>query len=329
MTLPFFQILQGSSDVTALVGQRNISLSLTDGVGLDADSVTYEIDDKDGIIAPPRTGVTITVIGGYVGRTRNFGQFIVDQVTLSGYPQKISVSAQSAGAKTAIKQKRPKSYDKEDYPTYQDIYAEVAGRSGLQLAIASEIGSIKVEYEAQTEENDLEFATRIGMNLDAHVSVKSNRLIVVKRGAGKSASGASLGGTIIRSGVNLIAYSVNVKDTPKHTKVKATYFDRQKAKREEVEATSGSEGPEFLIREPFGTKDEAERAAEAKAKDLKRIEGQANFTIEGDPFLMAESIVTAAGIRPLVDGPWRTTTVTHNWSGSDAYVNEVACEKPE
>ena len=329
MAVPFFQILQGSRDVTAIVGQRNISLSLTDGVGMDADSVTYEIDDQDGLIAPPRTGVKITIIGGYVGNTRNFGEFIVDQVTLRGYPQLIAVSAQSVGAKTEAKQKRSKSYDKTEYPTYRDIYAEIAGRAGLQLAISSEIGSASNQYEAQTEENDLEFATRIGMKLDAHVSAKNGRLIAIKRGAGESASGKSLGGKVIRGGVNLIAYSANVKDTPKHTKVKSTYFDRQKAKKESVEVSSGDEGPEFLIREPFPTKEDAQKAAEAKAKELKRIEGQADFTVVGDPFLMAEEIITVENVRPLVDGEWRATNVTHNWSGADAYVNELSCEKPE
>ena len=330
MPTPYFRIMHGSTDITGRIGINNISLTISDGVGVDADTATYEIDDRNGRIAPPKTGEEITIEGGYLeGPKRDFGTFIIDQVTLAGFPQRITVNAQSAGAKTAIKQKRRKSYSKDDYPTYGDIFSEVAGRAGLSLAMSDDLKSIKVEHEAQAEENDLEFATRIGASLDAHVSVKSKRLVVVKKGAGKSASGQDLPEFVVAKGLNLLDYSVNVKDTPKHKTVKATYNDRQKVTPGEVEVESGDEGPEFLIREPFPTKDEAERAAKAKAAELKRIEGQADFTVEGDPQVIAEQIIVCKRVRSLVNGRWRSTQVSNNWVGSSAYTTQISCEKPE
>jgi phage protein D len=331
MARPFFKITQGGNDITQKIGSRNISLSITDGVGFDSDTVSYEIDDQDGAIALPKTGVKISVTAGYRdnNNSRDFGIFIVDQVSLSGWPQKISINAQSVGAKTAVKEKKVKSYSKKDYPTYGDIYAEIASQSGLTLAISSDIKSVANEYEAQSEETPLEFGSRIGENLDAHVSGKNGRLVVVKRGAGKSASGATLPEFKIAPGVNLVDYSVSLKDTPKHKNVKAKYYDREEATRKEVTASSSSEGPDFLIREVFPTEEEAQRAADAKGKNLVRISGEASFTIVGNPFVMAEQLITVEGVRSGVDGSWRVKTVTHSFSATGAYTTSITCEVPE
>ncbi|MBC6714807.1 late control protein D [Aurantimonas sp. DM33-3] len=329
MPKPFFQIMQGETDVTARVGQGNISLTITDGVGENADTIQFTIDDQNGIIAPPETGVEIRVLAGYVDDYRDFGLFTVDSVDLKGWPQEISVTGQSVGAKTAAKEKRKASYKKDEFPTYGKVFETLAGRNSLSLTMANDLKSKALKFEAQSEESDLAFATRLGKKIGASVTVKNKNLVVVSRGAGKSASGQRLPVIYVIGDVNVKSYTVSLKDKPKHKTVKATWFDRDEAKTKELEEESFGEGPVFLLREPFPSEEDAKEAAKAKAEDLKRGIGTASFEIDGNPYAMAEADVEAYGIRSLVDGTWRAQTVTHTFSGSAAYSVTVACESPE
>ncbi|QPC87151.1 late control protein D [Mesorhizobium sp. NBSH29] len=329
MPSPFFQISAGGKDITSKLAGGQISLTIKDGVGLDADTAQIEIDDMHGVIAPPKTGVELKIIAGYVDDRVNFGTFTVDEVTLSGWPQKISISAQSAKAKSALKEGRPKSYDKEDYPTFKDVFAEIAGRHGLTLSISPEIGSQELEYEAQAEEDDISFLTRIGKKLDASISIKEDRLIAAKKGTGTSVSGQPLPFIVVRRGHNLLTYSVSRKDKPKHKKVKATWYNRKKAKREEVTANASADGPDFLIRAPAQSKAEAQKQANSKANELKRAEAKASFSVEGNPHARAEAHVIASNIRSMVDGVWRSVTVTHNWTSGGPYTTSIECELPK
>jgi uncharacterized protein len=328
MSMPAFKISVGGVDVGSRTAGGGISLAITDGVGVNSDTAEISIDDQDGSVAVPSTGVEMSISGGYEGQMRDFGIFVVDQVSLEGYPQRINISAQSAGAKTALKQRRTKAYKQQDYPTYQKIFSEIAGRNGLKLSISSEIGSKSVEYEGQAEEDDSAFLTRLGAKLDAAVSIKNKRLIAVKRGKGQSAGGQELPPIVIRKPGNLLTYSVALKDKPKHKNVKAHWFDRKKVKHEEVTASAGTDGPDFVLRTPFQSEGEARDAAEAKGKELARSESTATFSIDGEPSASAEAIVTVSGVRARVNGRWRATSVSHNWSSGGPYTTEVQCELP-
>jgi len=328
MPKPYFRITVEGQDITGKLAGGNISLTITDGVGMKSDSVDIEIDDVNGVIAAPRTGVKMNVVAGYEDYHRDFGTFVVDEVTLSGWPQKISIGGQSADAKSAMKQRRAKSYQPPDYTTYGDAFAEVAGRNGLQLSIPAGIRDKKLEFEAQTEESDTAFLTRIGFKLNAAVSIKSGRLIAVEKGKGTTASGTEMPVIIARGGENILSYSVTRLDKAKHKKVKATWYDRKKAKREEVEAETGDDGPEYLLREPYQSKEEAQDAADSQAQYLKRGGAKATFSIVGNPDARAEAHVIASRIRSLVDGVWRAVSVTHSWSAGGAYSTSIECELP-
>ena len=138
------------------------------------------------------------------------------------------------------------------------------------------------------------------------MTVKSGRLVVVKKGAGKSASGLDMPTLIVKPGLNALSYHVSRQDKPKQKRVKATYFDRNTAKRKEVESDASEEGPDYLLREPYQGEDEAKEAA--KAQDLKRGEAKATFEIDGNPHARAEAYVIVSGVRTMVDGVWRATS---------------------
>ncbi|MCO5730067.1 phage late control D family protein [Rhizobium sp. SSA_523] len=307
-----------------------MTMTITDGAGIKSDTLQVVLDDLGGWTQAPRTGALLRPVAGYVDRARDFGLYSVDSVVYSGWPQKITIDAKSVAAKSLAKQREPKAYPKKDYPTYGDIFADIARRINLKLQISVEIKTKANSYEAQADEDALEFTTRIGEKLNATVAVKSGNLVVVKRGAGESASGAALDRIKVAPGLNLLSYTVTEKDEPKHSNVEATYYDRAQNKREIVTVQTGMQGPKFLLRTPFQSESEAKEAAEAHAKELLRMQADASFEIDGDPFAQAEAWADVQGVRSRVDGQWWIKTATHNLSASSPYTVSLQCgSKPE
>jgi hypothetical protein len=328
MTRPFFQFMVGGNDVTPAIKAGGISLEIREVVGENADSATITIDDPDGIVAPPPRGVEMRIIAGYEDEFRDFGIFIVDQTSLKGWPQTITISAQSAGAKEATKQRRQQSYKPPQYSTYQDVFSEIASRNDLELALSSDIGSKALEYEAQSEESDIAFLARITEKFDAHVSIKDRRLVGVVRGEGKSVSGMELPVIHISKGTNILSYGCSDMDKPKHKKSKSAWFDRQKVKMVIEEADATDEGPDYLGQDTQKSQAEAQAVSSSSGKKLKRGSGSASFVIEGTPHARAEAIVLVTGVRSLINGRWRAKGISHSWSSSGPYTTSIECELP-
>jgi len=326
MPVAKFTISADGADVTSrLLGAGLMNMTVVDGEGLKADTLQISIDNVDGSVIAPRTGVVLRATGGYEGMMRYFGAYTVDSVVYTGWPQRIDIDAKSVAAKSLAKQREPKAYDPEDYPTYGDIFESVAGRIGLTLRMDGSLKGISNSYEAQTDENALEFVTRMGARLGASVSAKDGNLVVVKKGAGTAASGAALDTIPVMPGLNMLSYSVTKKDEPKHDEVEAPYYDRDKNTLEVETVQTGMGGPKFRMRFPSQDKDEAKRMAEAQANELQMMVGDASFEIDGTPFAQAGAWAVVSGVNSEVNGRWRVITVTHNFSATGAYSTTLAC----
>lgn len=329
MPVPVFTISANGQDVTAnLTAAGMMAMTITDSQGLNADTLQIEIDDIDGSVVAPKTGAKLNPVGGYADQMRDFGTFVVDTVTYEGWPQKISISAKSVEATSLAKQREPKAYPQSQFPTYGDVFQDVAGRVGLSLQMAPELKSIANEYEAQTEENSIEFLQRVAEKLNASVSVKAGNLVAVVKGAGESASGGPLDHIPIAPGLNLLSYTVSLRDEPKHKEVEATWYDRAENTRKTETESTGLDGPKLLLRYPFQNHDDAKRAAKARSKDISRLQGDASFNIDGTPFAQSEAWAEVSGVRPGVDGLWRVKSVTHNFSATGPYTTSLSCETP-
>lgn len=328
MPVPIFQIFADGKDVTGNLLGLGLSMSITDNEGLTEDTLSLTIDDPEGMVEAPRRGAVLRAIGGYEGVTRDFGEFSVDTVTYTGWPQMIEIGAKSVAAKSLAKEREPKSYITREFPTYGDILAEIAKKAKVGLRVSEKIKSLKNPSEYQTEEGALEFLTRIGPKINAAITVKSGTLCVVEKGQETSVSGESLDRVVVARGFNFLGYSVTESDEESHKEVEASYYDRDKNKRETVVVPTGLEGPKFLLRSPYQNEEEAERAAKSQSQELARAIGDASFEIDGNPFAQAEAYATVSGARSNVDGIWRIKTVTHNFSSSGPYVSTLSCTAP-
>lgn len=328
MPAPRFYVSANGVDITGRLAGSGMDLTITDNSGAESDSLSISIDDVDGSVVAPKTGAVLRVVGGYEGRLRDFGLYSVDSVVFSGWPQQIQIEASAVEIKTLAKQRDPKAYPEKDFPTYGDVFSDLASRVGLSLQMSGELRGIPNEYEAQTEESSLEFMIRIGEKLDASVTVKSGNLVVIPKGDGLSVSGSPLPDVVVARGVNLLAYEAAERDDTEHSTIEATYFDRDGNRRETLEVSTGLGGPSFVIRSPQASRESAQLVAEAQAKKLERGTREASFEIDGEPFAQAEAIAVVRGCRTNVDGRWSIETATHNFSATGAYTTSLTCKKP-
>lgn len=117
-------------------------------------------------------------------------------------------------------------------------------------------------------------------------------------------------------------------DRTKYKKVVSYYEDKDKAKRVEVEADSDADGDSvYRIAEPYADAAEADKAAQSKAKDLKRGEGAASVTVVGDTAIVAGAPLIFEGVRPGLDGvPYIIDTATHTYSKGDGYRTQISAK---
>lgn len=94
---PAFSISIEGRDITTVLDNRLMRLTLTDNRGFEADQLDLELDDADGKIALPRRGAVITLALGWKGQPLfPKGAFTVDEIEHTGAPDRLTIRARSA-----------------------------------------------------------------------------------------------------------------------------------------------------------------------------------------------------------------------------------------
>lgn len=74
---PAFQLFTDGVDVTSRINDRLLKLTLKDAAGHESDTLAFDVNDCDGLVAIPREGAKLGFWLGYV----ETGLFTVDDVS--------------------------------------------------------------------------------------------------------------------------------------------------------------------------------------------------------------------------------------------------------
>ncbi|ENF3459841.1 phage late control D family protein [Yersinia enterocolitica] len=330
---PAFDIKIGGKTQTT-VNDRLISLTLTDNRGFEADMLELVIDDADQKVALPKRGAQIDIALGWKGEPLvNKGRFTVDEISHSGPPDQLIVTARSADFRDTFNVKR--EYSWHDI-TVGKVVASIASRYDLKAGVSEDLGKIEIDHADQTSESDISFLTRMAEKLGAITTIKNGMLLFMHPGRAISQSGKLLPAiTITRASGD--KHSFRVADRDAYTGVTAYWLDlnygkpqktsvrrKQKSKTppkvktpastsKEGNYLEGVEGNVFVMRETFKTERAARRAAAARWSNLQR--GAAEFTMtlaRGRADLFPELPAVMQGFKPEIDqATWIITQVTH------------------
>jgi uncharacterized protein len=311
--IPAFRVVVAGEDVSGRIGDRLLSLTVTDEDGEKADRVEIEVDDRGGRVALPDLDAQLQVALGYRGAPlAAMGTFAVDGLSGSHPAQTMRITATAADLKGPIRAPRTRAWEGK---TLREIVATVAGEVGLRPLISASIAATRWDYVAQTAESNLHFLTRIAKTLDATAKAGGGALILQRRGDGLTAAGDALVPPVLRPSM-LSDWSWDLDTREIYRCVEAEWCDVGGGQVQVVRQGSGD--PVLRIRHVHASAEEANRAASAKLSTAARSAMTINATVAGfAPGLLAGASATLAGMsRPELDGAWHLQTVTHRLTGS-------------
>ncbi len=131
-----------------LAERQDLNAVLLPSGGFEADTLEITIDDADGKIELPPRGVEISVAIGWRGEPLTHkGVFTVDEVSHSGPPDQLVVTARSADFRQDFNVKR--EYSWHDIKVGKVVSA-IAGRYNLTPAVSRQLIDIEIDHADQT-----------------------------------------------------------------------------------------------------------------------------------------------------------------------------------
>lgn len=325
---PAYRVVANNEDITGKIQSRLISLRLVDEAGVQSDTLEITLADHDAAntIQMPSTGAEIRVSLGYDGSAREMGLFIVDEVEISGPPRQMRISAhasphdQTPGGIKALQTQHSRSWP--DGATIGDIVKKCASDAGLEPAVSDGLASIELPHIDQSNESDMNLLTRIARDHGAVAKPGGGRLLMVRRGESKSASGKSLS-AITLTPQDVTHWSALYSKRDPAGSVIATYRDH--AKSEDVEVVVGDGEPVRRLPHTYSRASSARRAAQSALKQTDRAGKSLRCTLPGNPALIAETPLNLTRFRDGANGTWTITRATHDVS-QRGYICSVEAE---
>ena len=324
---PAFSISIEGRDITTVLDNRLMSLTLTDNRGFEADQLDLELDDADGKIVLPRRGAVITLALGWKGQPLfPKGAFTVDEIEHTGAPDRLTIRARSADFRETLNTRRHK----------------------LKMALGKDLSDKPVDHIDQTNESDGSFLMRLARQYGAIASVKNGNLLFIRQGQGKSATGKPLPViTITRKDgdshrftladrgayTGVIASWLHTREPAKKESTTVKRKRRTKKQKKEPEAKQGdylvgTDENVLVLNRTYANRSNAERAAKMQWERLQR--GVASFSLqlaEGRADLYTEMPVKVSGFKqPIDDAEWTITTLTHTVSPDNGFTTSLELE---
>lgn len=334
---------------------RIISISLTDKSGFEADELTVSLSDHDGALALPPKSAEITIALGYIETgIVDKGSYKITEVSWSGAPDTLHITAQSADTSDRFSEAKEKSWHKT---SLKEIIESIAAANGYTPIIGKAYQDEKIDHIDQSNESDAAFLSRLAERYDAIATVKHGRLLFVSSGEATTASGQPLP-TIKITRNSGDQYTFRYSNTESYNAVRAYYIDKQTGKKHEVVITEDNYDPVKktvtttkqyktkrkdgkthktttkevteikqadttgkkikTLRHTYQSPKTAATGARAAYKKLKR--GAMEFDISlavGRPDVAPESPVTLQGFKPEIDAEkWVGKETVHTLDGN-------------
>ncbi|HHT7527883.1 TPA: phage late control D family protein [Raoultella planticola] len=328
--IPALNVLIGGKALTVL-DEKLISLELTDNRGFNADELTISVDDSQGDIVLPPRGAELSVSLGWQGEPLIYkGIYIVDEVSHSGPPDRIDITARSADFRDEFNVKREVSWHDV---TVERIVSAIAHRYKLKPIISEQLMNAEIDHADQTQESDMSFLTRMADILGAIATVKNGCLLFILPGGGVSANGKALPEfAITRSSGD--RHSFRIADRDAYTGVQAYWLDLDFGKKKKVtvrkrkkttekkprsssregDYIAGEDGNVFVLRTTYSSELAAQRAAAAKWQQLQRGAAEFNLTLAyGRADFYPEMHGTVTGFKEAIDNQdWIIAKAIHS-----------------
>lgn len=327
---PDYRLLANSSDITATIQNRLVSLRYTDEAGMESDILEIVLADNDPAnpIQIPPTGAELELYLGYDSAAERIGLFVCDEVELAGWPGEMTIRARAApfdlskNGKSNLQTQKTRSWPKAT--TLGSMVRKIAKEHGMDAAVSSKLSSISLPHIDQADESDIHFLARVAKKYDAIVKPAAGKLILAKKGEAKTVTGQSLP-TVTLAPADVSRFRVVQSKRETAGMVVAYWHAVKSAKRNEVKVGAGE--PVRRLKMYYPTQAMALAAARSELDRRERGRVTVSVTLPGRTDLVAEGRVVLAGFRDGVDGEWSITRAEHGMDGG-GYTTTIEAELP-
>ncbi|WP_000461122.1 contractile injection system protein, VgrG/Pvc8 family [Acinetobacter baumannii] len=319
-----YKIVVNGTDITSKVNSRLINMTITDNRGIEADSVSLELSDHDGLLdIPPKDAVVEVWIGWSTTGLVYKGKYLVKERMHTGTPDKLSIRATSADLKASLKRKREGSFHDK---TIGEIISSIAARNGLNAVMQERLANIKLAHIDQNE-SDANLMTRIADEHDAIATVKNATLLFMAKGKSETVSGQSLPEIEITRRQGDRHYFSDTTEGDDISGVTCYYYDLRKSLKQHVIVGNSSLNVKE-IRHIFRDRETALHKAQSEYNYIKRKATSFSYSFSrGRPELIPEMTFKFSGLKsPIDDIVWLGTRVVHKLDGSGGFNTDILLE---
>lgn len=317
-----FMVLANGVDITAKIRDRLVSLAVHDAAGIESDTVTIELDNRDNAIALPPRGAQLNVWMGYVGELVFKGVFEVDELEEPLDDEALVIHGKAAKMSGAFKAPRDRTYDDI---TFGQLVEQIATAHGYEPAVSEALATIVFEHIDQRGESDMNLLTRLARDHGAVAKPVADKLVVVAKAASESVSGADLPVIVIADPANS-GGRVTLTGKSEYSAVKASWFEEEKQQRRQV--TAGEGEPLYTLRQTFKDAEAAQAAADAKLAELQRGTASLSLTRPLAAHIMPEGILQLVNHKASANREWLVETVEHVIGGNEVAYTTVSAVTP-
>ncbi|WP_325435128.1 phage late control D family protein [Pseudomonas nitroreducens] len=318
---PVFRIVADGRDITPHVNDRVLELVVTDKYGLESDTLSLTLDDRDGAVLLPRRGAELVLYLGYEETgVAPMGRYTVDTIAFSGAPDTLVVKAKSGDSRNAGKSVRSDSWENV---TLAEIVKRIAERNGWQAEC--EVGA-RIERADQIKESDYHFVTRLARQYDCTAKIADLKLLVMPRQGGRSASGQVLDNLPIKR-AEVSSFTFTLDDRKVVAAVSVPYQGLDGAVR--TVTVTNPNAPkqvqaEYVERHVQANEAAARQLARSRLADFNRKTAGVRLQLPGRADLFAECVVDLSGFKIGVDGTYLVDTVTQHFQ-ANGWTTSVLC----
>ncbi|WP_022850654.1 phage late control D family protein [Limisalsivibrio acetivorans] len=179
------QLKYDNSDITADIAPMLLSFTYTDQASGSADDISITLEDTAGLWRNgwfPEKGATLTAGLHCFEWLRNgddaylsFGEFSIDDITLSGPPSTVQIKAVSAHIDKSFRTEKKSS--SHEQITLKEMAGKYAAESGFSLFYDSEYNP-RFERIDQRSESDLGFLDRVCRANGLRLKVTEKRIVI-------------------------------------------------------------------------------------------------------------------------------------------------------
>ncbi|MFT4091332.1 MAG: contractile injection system protein, VgrG/Pvc8 family [Asticcacaulis sp.] len=333
MPVAAWRAVLNGEDITSRFNPRLLSVSVRQSRAEEADQIDIILDDSDGAVGLPPEGAVLRVFMGWAQGAGvplgliDMGSFKMDELSMSGPPDQITLTGRSAAFTDGLRQKRERSFVGERLSA---VLERIAADNDLRAHISADYADIIIPALGGTARSDVAMLKALGKRFDAVATIKSGTLIFTPVNAGKNASGATLAPEVIDRSMTSAPFRFERVGRNTYSGVSAVWHNQATGRRETVTVGGGGDGDKKSkrLRRVYSSEADASAAARAEFSRIGRASGKMSFGLPlGRADIGPERPVTLTGFKaPINEARWLVAEATHSMDGSGGLKSDLRFE---